>query len=465
MRKVYFFIFLIFQLIIFSCSKESPNSQELQIAIKIVTNDGGLNTLTSQLIVYYSPDLTSNNPMSIDVAYNSVVTFNVDPNQEKILLYLKDTNYGFIEKEFDIAEIKSSSNENPLILKFNENLTELAFIATVNMHENVSNSKGVIDIALALENTKTYQIDWGDGSTEFSDAGYGNEHYYEPGTYIIKVYTRYTNNINTILLNVENYTNNWAKIANLELNNLDNLDLLWIGDHEFKEAKPFLSTVPNLKELHLTRGKMNVIDLTENTALEKLHLDNGVLAYYKEIKGFYDLKNMKSMGINMILDGIDLSQFPKLEIINFFYYNQIKEIDISKNPNLTEVILKTNPISSIDFSNNPNLTKLSLSNTYYVYSSVDLILDLSYLTKLDFLDLNWSGITVTKVPFNLEQIMYLDISKCTIDRLKVAELLIEGQKKHPRENVKIWGLGYVGSENWDVLKSYEDTYNWKFEDH
>ena len=131
-------------------------------------------------------------------------------------------------------------------------------------------------------------------------------------------------------------TCSYANGASVRLNvsGLPLLEQLYCCDNPLEEGLD-VSGNPLLHTLSLRGSKIAEIDLSQNPALERLHVgETGLTA-------------------------IDLSANPEL------YYlvvsgNELTQLDLSGNPLLTKLYCHDNPLTTIDLANNPELTYLSV---------------------------------------------------------------------------------------------------------
>ena len=114
----------------------------------------------------------------------------------------------------------------------------------------------------------------------------------------------------------------------------------------------------NLINLQAAYGVLTSVDLTQNTKLEELFLNDNQLTQVD----ISILPNLKRFGImrNPITGTVDVSHNAALEEI-FVHNTGISEIDLSANTNLWNLFIQGNNITSLDLSNNP-LTRLYVSD-------------------------------------------------------------------------------------------------------
>jgi len=126
-----------------------------------------------------------------------------------------------------------------------------------------------------------------------------------------------------------------------------------------------LSTI----EFHL--GKLSTLDTSSNIDLEYLSLG------YNQIIDLDLTKNQKLKKLYARynqLTAIDVSQNPDLEFL-WVEGNQISNLDVSNNSKLSVLLARGNVLTNVDFTNNQDLQRFDLSNN--LLSSIDLSQNLS----------------------------------------------------------------------------------------
>ena len=142
-----------------------------------------------------------------------------------------------------------------------------------------------------------------------------------------------------------------------------------------------------LTELSLNNNLFTNIDLTNNTLLEKLSINNEKVD--NELASI-DISN------NTLLKDLDLSN------------NSLSTVDLSNNTSLTDLDLHSNQLASIDLSNNTSLTTLDL-----IFNQLT-SLDLSNNTSLTDLDLSENQLTSIDLSNNVNlRELNLDVNPLT----------------------------------------------------
>ena len=110
-----------------------------------------------------------------------------------------------------------------------------------------------------------------------------------------------------------------------------------------------IELLPNLTSLKATRCYFEELDLSKNTKLVNLNLEEG------KLKSIDLSKNTELVDLNLSenhLPSIDLSNNTKLKYLNFgnVTHKQLNAIDLSKNTELEEVHLGHNKLTSLDLT-------------------------------------------------------------------------------------------------------------------
>lgn len=115
----------------------------------------------------------------------------------------------------------------------------------------------------------------------------------------------------------------------------------------------------NLTSLEAAYGALTEVDLSANTQLEELFLNDNQLSGVDVSM----LINLKRFGImrNPLSSEIDLSGNPALEEL-FVHFTGISSIDLSANVNLWNLYIQNNALTSLDISANTALKRLSCQN-------------------------------------------------------------------------------------------------------
>jgi hypothetical protein len=217
-----------------------------------------------------------------------------------------------------------------------------------------------------------------------------------------------------------------ARLKSLNLTGTTKLKYMWINGGSL--ASVDLSSQTELYELRLTSNKLSSINLTPLTKLTRLELTGNRLS------------------------SIDLSKNSSLELL-FIGNNRLTSLDITKNPGLQSLVASSNNLSSIDLTSNarlswinladnelssivlPNssylssltlsgnkLTQLDVTNSPELFNlnvSANRIakLDLSNNPQLTGLNVAFNPARQVKLPSDISNLMYLDVSATKIKRL------------------------------------------------
>lgn len=215
----------------------------------------------------------------------------------------------------------------------------------------------------------------------------------------------------------------YSKLTNLNLtkNNISNLDIsksgsiVWasLNDNKLENIK-FPRTLLNLERIYLDRNKLTSLNLSSAEKLIEVSAGENRI---KEMTFDSDPSgNGHAKLISVVLYGNRLSSFdpgnsPKIETLSLadknrgIDKNNIKEIDLSKFPNLYQIQINNNKIRTLDVTKNPKLTRLDVPNETLVSERGRLegVLDLSKNVNL-----HTSGIDVRN--HKLTEIIMPDIS-------------------------------------------------------
>lgn len=134
----------------------------------------------------------------------------------------------------------------------------------------------------------------------------------------------------------------------------------------------------------------------------------------KNTKGIEYFTNLRVINLSFNeIEEIDLSKNEKLEFVSMDC-NKLTSIDVSNNPKLTNLHLGSNELTSIDLSNNPDLTSVSLQENKI--SSIDVSAN-CLLETINLRENPITSIDVTKMPklrelnLNTTKISSINVSK------------------------------------------------------
>src|SRR6185312_14644439 len=112
------------------------------------------------------------------------------------------------------------------------------------------------------------------------------------------------------------------------------------------------------------------------------------------LTGFSNLKEFYCFGNQ--LTNLDLSKNVNLSVLDC-HFNQLTNLDLSKNVNLKELCFFFNQLTNLDLSKNVNLSVLSCPNNQLI--SVDFLSKLPYPEKLETLVISDNNIQPTTLDF------------------------------------------------------------------
>ncbi|TRO65740.1 hypothetical protein [Christiangramia sabulilitoris] len=137
----------------------------------------------------------------------------------------------------------------------------------------------------------------------------------------------------------------------------------------------------NLVSLVAAFGELSEVDLSNNTSLEELFLNDNQLSGVDVSM----LSNLKRFGImrNPITSEIDVSGNPALEEL-FVHYTGISSIDLSGNPNLWNLFIQNNQLTSLDLSANTALKRVSAQHNFIPQ------LDITSLSSIERIDAQYN---------------------------------------------------------------------------
>ncbi|WP_165499065.1 SusF/SusE family outer membrane protein [Gramella sp. KN1008] len=142
-----------------------------------------------------------------------------------------------------------------------------------------------------------------------------------------------------------------------------------------------IETFVNLVSLEAAYGTLSEVDLSNNTRLEELFLNDNQLSGVDVSM----LPNLKRFGImrNPITSEINLAGNPALEEL-FVHYTGISSIDLSANPNLWNLFIQNNQLTSLDLSANRVLKRVSAQHNLL------LELDITSLSLIERIDAQYN---------------------------------------------------------------------------
>ena len=149
-----------------------------------------------------------------------------------------------------------------------------------------------------------------------------------------------------------------------------------------------LSKNPELTELNCSWNQLTALDLSANTKLQKIVAQANALTT------------------------IDTRNLPELTYLNLWGNDDLKSIDVSKNPKLEFLSASHGKLTSLNVSNNRMLVEL------YVYNNQLTALDLSSNVALEYLGVNDNPITELNL-HPLSNLQELSCSKMKLKKLDV----------------------------------------------
>lgn len=151
---------------------------------------------------------------------------------------------------------------------------------------------------------------------------------------------------------------NKKNISEVDLSNLINLENLELMYNNIKTIN--LSNNTKIKKIVLENNQISQIDLSKNVNLEHISLSYNKLSNINLENNI----NLKELWLNdTLISNINLSNQKLLEEV-FLYGNSIETIDLSQNKNLKVLWLGKNPIKNLDISQNYLLEELQIERTY-----------------------------------------------------------------------------------------------------
>ena len=337
---------------------------------------------------------------------------------------LYTTNEEGVSNYVILGDYELDEENNVIILSVTESsgsITEIGEIYDVEIDEN-----GLITGTINIEGLCVQLLE-----------GYEEENYYTGLTYIPD------ENLEAYLIEIGVdavldgyiYTNSAESVVSVGIEATDNWVLggsigFWDFENRFTNRLTNLAGIealPSLQHINLRGQNLDSINISQNTGLRnfyanfntfnKIDTSNNTLLEIISIDSnevnpeldFSNNNNLKSLSIPMCdIDGfigeggyLDISNLAQLEFIDL-YDNNLSSVDISNNPNLTEIRLNfTYNITIMDFSNNLLLETVLLNQ-----SNLQGTLDVSMCENLTELNVSQNpGLTCIKVSaFQLDAI-------------------------------------------------------------
>ncbi len=453
MKKITILFLFTVSLFFNSCEKDetpsgNPNPNSFLVSIRVLTDQ----TADLNLRVNYEDDsydgfsIISNDLVEIDLKDSNSYFF-----------YIKHETLGYIEQRFTKSELEGYSKDNPLVLDFDAHLSEIIFTVDVESPNN-----GGIDLIVRLFETTLYTVDWGDGTEDTKESpkmesnfasDFLDHTYNEDGNYTITVRAAMQDDVQGITI-ASKVQSSPVVISKIQLNDLDYLEILSLGENNLESIDETISNLPELKELSLRFGVMTDINVSKNTKLEKLLLNS---SRFETIEGLYSLSKLKWLGLKIGFESVEVSNFPDLEFLNL-WNNSLKEIDVSKNIKLQTLYLSNNELTEIDLSNN------SLIKTLYLDGNLFKNLDISNLDIIETLDLSIAKLEEVVYPVNLNLVSKINLESADYLTLRtILDLLYESQENNPRNGVEIifpLNSSY-SNEDLQKLEALEEEFGWR----
>ena len=170
-----------------------------------------------------------------------------------------------------------------------------------------------------------------------------------------------------------------------------------------------LSKNPELTELNCSWNQLTALDLSANTKLQKIVAQANALTTI-DTRNLPELTYLNLWG-NDDLKSIDVSKNPKLEILSASH-GKLTSLNVSNNRKLVELYVYNNQLTALDVSSNYLLKKLSC------YENQITALDLSYNGALEDLSVNDNPITELDL-HPLSNLQELSCSKMKLTKLDV----------------------------------------------
>lgn len=174
-----------------------------------------------------------------------------------------------------------------------------------------------------------------------------------------------------------------------------------------------LEAFVNIRALLISGTQVATLDLSENTALEFVYVQDNVLTQLDVSK----LPNLQALYCNdNQLATLDVSNNPALKEL-MVYKNQLSGLDVSKNTNLIRLIASDNQLGSLDVTNNVELVQLRVHNNQV--TSLD-------VTKNGKLMSFWAhGNELSQLDVSQNTLlMALDVSDNQLNSLDVTKLVL-----------------------------------------
>ncbi len=157
------------------------------------------------------------------------------------------------------------------------------------------------------------------------------------------------------LINLEKLDLTYNNISSIDVSKNTLLKELWLEDNNLTEIN--LNNNVNLEKISLSRNNISNISFNSNTVLKEIWITNTNISQ------------------------IDLTNLTNLEEL-YIYNNFISNIDLSNNINLKVLLIGNNPISNIDTSHNSLLEELQIEQTDIAS------IDISNNIKLNYINAN-----------------------------------------------------------------------------
>ncbi|RSX55637.1 internalin-related protein [Bifidobacterium dolichotidis] len=191
--------------------------------------------------------------------------------------------------------------------------------------------------------------------------------------------------------------------------------------------------VPNLKSINVCYSELrNTLDASKNHKLESLVVSDN------QIKDLIitNNPNLTTLAIESnLLTSLDVTKCPKLQSL-LAGFNSIEEVDLSHNPDLKRINLTSNKLSDIDVSNNTKLTDLQLIQNKLK------TLDATHNPELLKLDVGWNSLSSINVTQNqnLQELILAQNELASIDVSKNTKLFTLCVSNNKLESIDIAAL-------------------------
>ena len=265
---------------------------------------------------------------------------------------------------------------------------------------------------VAATNGENFKVDWGDGSTPDSKAGFGatinvglTHIYASAGTYPVTVIADDAN-CRFLFLQCP-----YENISSLDIGNCTVLTNLSCYNNSLSNLN--LSNNTALIYLYCRFNSLSNLDVSNNTALT--HLD----CYGNSLLSLDVSKNTALTYLDCNNNSLSVLGVSKNTALKWLYCcnNSLSILDVSKNTALTDLRCHNNSLLTLDVSNNTELTILSC------YSNSLPILDVSKNTKLTNLDCANNFLSILDVSNNTA----LTELYCLNNRIPLSDLYIASE--------------------------------------